>query len=1454
MRIHSDFIRSTRFLTTSGEKFNGAYVHMMEMKNKKNGQKKLLAAVATLVMVICVLAVAPMANVNGQTELTQEVVDDGIQFEAGATYNVRGYVTLCENTDLNGATINVNVNGDSAYLIIPDGVKNGTIVNGTGFADGLAVIIKGGVIDTIVFDMKKWNVGSSQNTLDIIVRNCTFKSDVTNSAFYVASPKANVTFENNTYEMIEGKDVGFSWDIGTINPGQSKLTINEASLQAVGIAVNSYKEQINTSMIDVKGNTEIAALGVSSGTLNVDSDIEVGKLSAGSDEQIKNDTSGQTEKKITITEEYVVNGETKWESINGASMSLGSGGEQSFDNIVWETVELGSILTSTVEGKYNQIIEVVSDLVVTKDAVITVEGQFVVPEGVTVTFQPGSKIIFNVGSSAQVNGDIVVEAGVGDVANGNYVFTFNGEEMVVAGAMILEGVEAYNGDGKVVIEGTFEINEEATAVLDNMSVAEGGVLSIYGVATTTTTPTGTILNEGKVIISSEGNDNTGTKKVNVTIRMADTGTVIVDNVYGTVKVTDAGMKYTYNGTEKNVDYENEITLSYVAGVTITESMKVMTCEGDCASHSEGEKYGYNTMYIVGNIGVASNYSSEPLSSEEVPTVSMDGGNIAIVEDSAFMVLLKIADGSVSISANVTAAVTTTSNSNVTTYIPAIINGGILDITGKVTTTGEPIDDKGTINAAYYMVKDALPYLHVYTTLDQALANGATDIKLTGKIVIDEDLVISVGTKVDASEAISVTIVNPATVTVKAEDRQSGKFITPNGSKSDNNDGSQSVIVNGTLIVEDLTKSGVKDNAILSDTSKKVDPAMTYTNLQNALNSAQEGETVEVTRANAIDENSALKIKKDLTVPTGVTLLVPEKKFVNVENDVTVTVNGTLHVNGGYTMDAKNTSGPVEKAAGKTVIDGMMIINNGYDYTGSIVGAYYYFKVDRSVELVVTPLSTAAAVVNDIDGDEINLYGAQDVGDIVFDFTPENDETMTLIANSKLTGDITLDGVEFTVGAGKKPLLDVTLVMSQGSIILDNVVVNSADICDVISFKEDAEVVTSYGKVDVKTYQNAKTQKYENGSVSFVGNVTVDITTESTETNNFVDVIVPVDATVTLIGANIFDLKVDGAMIVSDDDAFLGITDAPEPVLKAANVTVSGTIASAPVDTDNREKAATLVVDAIFVGTTYEQVYGVKSDVLAASASVDGVILSSENGGTTGAAFVAPGAVVSNTILMVGDKAQAFTEYYVGNDLYMTVYGNFKIAKLDYDAENAIFKNWQYIDANGKVEDVGSEVVVGEPSKVFAFINYNIYNVIVVADNGIGAVAIDGLQLIRATSNTFVLAGNYGVDNPTELLVAGTHSLQYKLDAGYNDINVVIKVNGVAVSGLDFTLSGVPEDGEDMDVYINIEGTEKVDVTPVGPSGSAGNDGGMTLTEILLIVLVVLILIMAIIVAMRLMRS
>ena len=217
------------------------------------------------------------------------------------------------------------------------------------------------------------------------------------------------------------------------------------------------------------------------------------------------------------------------------------------------------------------------------------------------------------------------------------------------------------------------------------------------------------------------------------------------------------------------------------------------------------------------------------------------------------------------------------------------------------------------------------------------------------------------------------------------------------------------------------------------------------------------------------------------------------------------------------------------------------------------------------------------------------------------------------------------------------------------------------------------------------------------------------------------------------------------------------------------------------------------------------------------------------------------------------KGYESTQFYVQGSLWFTAYANgddVKIKVNDIPVENVKLSGWSKTDG-GAAESVSDfTYTIGTPSKLYAVIVTEVYDIVIKADEGIANVYLDG-QLM-----TYGMLYSYDSDNSamyyayTATVAAGDHKVTYTLKNGYSG-EATLYSDGTAVAGNTINATGSFDD----DLVFTLSGVQKsgyVDPTPVTPSDD-GNDG-LTITDYLLIVLVVLIVIMAVIVAMRLMRS
>ncbi len=1032
--------------------------------------------------------------------------------------------------------------------------------------------------------------------------------------------------------------------------------------------------------------------------------------------------------------------------------------QRTFDNTI--TLSDGAIIdsASAIIASYTQEVIIAGDVTVVNLGSIQISGKLTVNEGASLTVETGGEVIIIDYGIVDVKGDLVIEG-----AQTGYTFTYGGIVMTVSGSVTLEGARSFLSTGEgIEVSGLFEIGDDATAQLNGATITKDGKLLVTGVAY------GSITNNGEVTIDSQGLGDGS--KINMTIQLGAEGTVDIVNVYGSVTVSDSALTFTEGRDTYPAKYNNSVVLTDVAGVKVTETLTV--------SEKDGTYTGKNTMFVAGDIITAADYKQ----TVESGVVTVAGENVATAGDVVLGDKIEMqVDGKFIVSAVLTAI-----NDG-----SKVIGSGEMTVEGKVTVK-DPVPETLTINAATY--QSASPAYHIYTTLETALADGATVITLMGTNSVEADTTIPVGTTVSMDAESKLTVSNKAILTVAADDRNSARFVTV---------GVDTVDVKGTLFVTNFAKSKVEEKSILSDTSKTVEKTRTYTNIYRALADAADGETVEVTRG------ADLILTKDVEVKAGITLSIPEDEKVIVDNGVTVTVNGTVYTLGTYEIA---TTGDESKAAGTTVVNGLFLFDDNTNYTKDIVGAYFQYSYavgNRTVVLnAIAPFTSMPALMDKVESDYVDLFGKMDVGAV--DFSAYDGERVYVVAFNQISFEtITLGtSVVFAAVAYEDYVVTATgtLVLANGSVDVDNIrgfaVFDETDAEDVITSR-------LFGYTTVDSYNNPETLTViEKGSISFDGAVTMDLST----TEN-VSVFVPKDATVTVTSG---DLKgaftVEGAMVV----------DGTSVVFE--DLTVTGTITA--------EEGKTAEAMKLFVGVTS------KDFAMAGTGSVAGVTLANSD---SAVAYVSPNATVGKDI-----TALKATEYYVDDALYLTAYAVLNnivpINDVKFVVKDAWFNGWM----TEKAIVIGADKVIGAVEKVFADIHYEIFHIEVIADSGIGAVAIDGNVLKNIDGNVFYT---------TAPIKAGQHTVTYTLKSGYTgEAKLSVNGQGATVSGMNFTLSGTPEDADGIDVELSLFGTTVSDPTIIVEPSQPVADSGMGLIEYLLIVLVILAAILVVVVSIRMMRS
>jgi len=615
-------------------------------------------------------------------------------------------------------------------------------------------------------------------------------------------------------------------------------------------------------------------------------------------------------------------------------------------------------------------------------------------------------------------------------------------------------------------------------------------------------------------------------------------------------------------------------------------------------------------------------------------------------------------------------------------------------------------------------------------------------------------------------------------------------------------GENLVEVYGTLVFENAEDNGFAE--IDADVKVTDDVSATYTNVYTAMSVAEDGDTVTVTRA-------TVNLDASLTIKEGVTLLVPEENqlAITASAGITITINGVLNaVNGisGFDNDGDDKD--------TLVIAGEFITGEEIDaaYTAYAFGGAYY-QTDESDGQFTHLTTLENAILDDnIMDDTVYIYGTATAGSIIIIGEADSPFVISVESGAVFTAtEIDMIDAELNIKTGAK--FTGTVGSADGA-------VQMAKIGGVTIVESDGLYVT--GTVDDV---DANSIIVSSGTV-YAG--TSDNPLNATNAESFT---VSGSATLNVAGAmTVTTIDVQGTAVIGNSAS-----------LSAATVQVTGALSIAEKATTTASLGTLTVTSAMYVGIAASDVPEPAAEGTGAAATVTAP--SDATVTMTGAAvYVAPGATVSDVIVasltykstISVEGVEKFT-IYVG-----TASTNLPDAD-DFKVSGAKVECW--VDADGNpVEHVG------DAEKVVAKLDYNVYEIVFVADYGVADIYLDGAKVAYVSAGEVKYVGT----DDYVTLAYGNHTLEYTIKNGYNGDNAVTSFNGTSFTKtftIDKSLS-FEDSNEDAIVYkVVLSGVTQAE--PVVPEQEKKDS---TLTDALLIVLVVLIAIMAIMVALRLMRS
>ena len=1093
-------------------------------------------------------------------------------------------------------------------------------------------------------------------------------------------------------------------------------------------------------------------------------------------------SDNSTTRKITVNDGGVFN------AMSGAT----------YENISVEgdgTINMGGAMNdATLTGVYststtfalNQNMVVSGTLTVTGQATLYINGGLEIPEGTTVYIEEGSRIIVQGGvAEVVIAGTLnIYETGAFNVDGSKSVEISGTVISEESSTIIITGTTELTGSANITAMGSFTAN-------NGLEIGADATLNLQGAASINGTQnSGTIVFDGATVSTSR-----------TTIQM--TGNDAVVNIIsvqltngGSLSVSDSALTVT-NATVEN---DNAITFTTgngnvaVEGVTITESFQTET--------RNGQTYVDNSLAASGNMAVDRGDDTDAFGN-----VTFEGANVRIIDtlniDENIAVSVSNAGTELFVDGTMTLA---------DGVVMELYSGAEVTVNGKIASYEEIVGTN--INAVYYRAT-AEPR-NIYTNLADAVANNSSSttvvtLEVMGTVVVEEDVSIPANIRMTGDGTLQIGTEDVRGITVDFADGAEFRGVA---------------IVYATMHFDNNRndRGTITSDVVINNGNER-----TYTNVATAIAGAQPGDVITIT-------GTTVTITSDLTIPEQVTLMIPLGSIVTVEDNVTVTVNGTINTQTG--LEAANEFG--ERADDDT---SRLIVNGTFQTTESgelsalyvkysVAGAYYQLLTESGMYKFIQPVSTAA----ESDATAITIFGENTVGDVAFTGT-EDERVVVTIASASTATNAEYDGAELIAGTItlSYATLDVdgrfdgTIATAEGAVSAVNATGFVAQSTEINN--EPAYLVSG----TVSKFDNSENADDASFSVSS-GVVTVNATTLAVDSS--VEFTVAEGATLTATGQNSIvradSVTVNGTLVAENGGA-----------ANISSIYVLGTFTVGAADNSNGVVAGSSNVQTLYIGiddewTVYE---GAAVNANTALGSLTTIYLAA-----------------GNTVSEAQTDGKRTTVYNVQDELYMTVYTTSRtldITTVETPVLNGVYAAyWQY-DNNGTMTRVTNQAV-GDVPTVSAYIVEDVYYVTFTVESGISDVYVDG-DLV-ATSG---LSGN---DVLYVMLPAGEHTVTYRLDNGFSG-TITMTINGQAMTDGKFTLSAdMPYLKDDVDYHgvlsvddlvvynIVITGVEATGPATPGTPSTGGDSDSLGLTDYLLIVLVVLIVIMAIIVAIRLMRS
>ena len=1021
---------------------------------------------------------------------------------------------------------------------------------------------------------------------------------------------------------------------------------------------------------------------------------------------------------------------------------------------------------------------------------------------------------------------------VGAIINGEPYYTSAGmtRDVEISGTTYTIDATTVNGGktGQMIVNGTIQTTSTGTTaseVRDQLiSIADGASVSIKGIIGNTTvsafSATNVINTYGSVLINGTG--VTDLSFTTVTEKIPNAFINTVDVAQPTSKATTKAVNLILD-VEGTVEGDTELTvIQTAADAGVDKRLMYPDVGGKTASDIEMK----GTVRVSGDLSVA---ATGTFTTTEGSILDVDGTVTVKGKDDTQTANL-VLDGVAYVSGTI--EVDSVDGGDKTVVLD--LSDSISDRTAYIVIEGDgsisikdydPVainwaNSPAGLLGATYAIDDEFYVSNLTKAIEAAVAADESEVSVWGlpddapvvdkAYVVDADTVIP---EIDLSLMYNIVVAEGTTLTISED-----------ASISAGNPGAV-IVVDGIMLDYTLENLAYADSGRVAGSLKVIaevkaidadETYYKYTILATSLSTANAGDVIQLFGNVTLKDN--LTIPMDITVDT-------YGKDINVPKNKVLTVDGILDmVAGGSVLLEKADAAMTWDSDGKVVVNNM-VVNPSVKLDGTdtfVAGIYADGTIgDYEIEEFILSPAVAAensATISNLAVQEKTTYN----GDLVFTAGEDNVADLTVNANFT-TGALTIAG--YTLVISDSGLYTGEITTTNGALEMTSVRATASEqvvVANIVDDDAGTDIITITG-TPVKVDKDGMTTGDSKKNVAKIGIASGVVTVTKDTSFNVAGIgfTVAENTTLDVYGTVTFvNMTIDGAVNINGGAALNNTASGKLEVL--------GTLFVKQADAEDSTTGTVTVNGDIYVGTT-------KKAVTGSVATIDAATL------TCNVMYVAAGSAVSEDVTENKD----YIEFVVEDALYITAYqmdvGSTTATVEKAPVEDAKFLGWNNDKGTLIVDETTEEPVYAisfeKYDKVTAAIDYNIYTVNIVADNGIGTVAIDGIVL-QKNGNTF----------SASKLTAGEHTLSYELKNGYEG-TVKMTVDGKSVDGYKFTLSGT--DADDLVVDINLSGTTQIEYTTATDSGE---DGGMSLVEILLIVLVVLVVILAVIVALRMMRS